>query len=194
MLKNPNKTQKHLLCSFPQFQKLRFWNEISVKYLNFVQNYGSTFPNTAKCVYWHTKHTLETICDNFWARKILVIFGLIRVPPVVPKKKISSDRAEKFRHTYSMCPCHAVKISTRSDHSLYPFALIKTDGQTDIQPASQPAGHTKPSSTGNVLTRQNLTKMRRKCSKTPTKPKNIYFVHFPSSKNFVFETRSQWNI
>ena len=76
--------------------------------------------------------------DDFWARKILVIFGLIRVPPVVPKKKISSDRAEKFRHTYSMCPCHAVKISTRSDHSLYPFALIKTDGQTDIQPASQP--------------------------------------------------------
>ena len=80
----------------------------------------------------------QPFCDDFWSRKILVIFGLIRVAPVVPKKKISSDRHEKFRHAYSMCPHHAVKISTRSDHSLYHFALIKTDGQTDIQPASQP--------------------------------------------------------
>ena len=141
MLKNPNKTQKHLLCSsfhFPSSKNFVFettsqWN---VQILSKIM--GAHFPTTAKCVYWHTKHTLETICDDIWSRKILVIFGLIRVPPVVPKKNISSDRAEKFRHTYSMCPCHAVKISTRSDHSLYHFALIKTDGQTDIQPASQP--------------------------------------------------------
>ena len=98
---------------------------------------GAHFP-TPPSVSIGIQNTLATICDDFWSRKILVIFGLIRVPPVVPKKKISSDRDEKFRHAYSMCPHHAVKISTRSDHSLYHFGLIKTDGQTDIQPASQP--------------------------------------------------------
>ena len=82
---------------------------------------------------------LQTIRVKIFFFDILVI----RVPPVESEKKISSDRAENFRDTYSMSHYHTVKISVRSDISYYHFDLIKTDGQTP----SQPAGHTKLNST-----------------------------------------------
>ena len=124
-------------------------------------------------------------------------FWVKRVPPVGSEKKISSDRAENFRDTYSMSHYHTVKISVRSNSSYYHFDLIKTDGQTDrhpaSQPASQPAGHTKLNSTNLDCANPNPNPITggsfKFCSKLfVAQSKTRQKSQSPCQKSYVYST------